>query len=79
MTDMEAIWKKNLEDLHNGVFGSNPNSPQTIFKYWKAQAEAQYPSAEENAKYWENLAKVDEQICLARKSRKKESDNDYTT
>lgn len=70
MTEIEAVWQKNLDDLHLGVFGSNLNSPKTILGYWKAQAEAQYPMADEKVKYWEDFVARDEQIRAARQNRK---------
>lgn len=53
-----AAWDKNLERLKNGEFGAYKNSEEsieTLLRYWKAQAEAGYPSASDNVRYFEQL------------------------
>jgi hypothetical protein len=57
-----AAWNKNLEKLQNGAFGDvdadNENiSYHTMLRYWKAQASAGYPYANENVKYFEEAIK----------------------
>ena len=54
----QAIWEKNMKKLKNGKFGELGSSPkcfETLSRYWKAQAEADYPLAVENMNYFENL------------------------
>lgn len=55
MSDIAERWEKNLEHLKNGWFG-DPRSAKTILCYWTAQAEAGYPGARENVKYFEEMA-----------------------
>ena len=54
MADVTEIWKKNLERLHDGVFGDISNGV-TLLNYWMAQARAGYPGASENVKYWADI------------------------
>jgi hypothetical protein len=49
-------WNKNLIMLSSGGFG-DINSPETLLAYWKAQAEAGYPFAEENVRYFEDMVR----------------------
>lgn len=49
-------WEKNLEALKSGALG-DVNSPETLLRYWKAQAEAGYPYAEENVRYFEEMVR----------------------
>ena len=53
-------WEKNLERLKNGEFGAWKNegeSEKALLRYWQAQAEADYPQASENVRYYEQLLK----------------------
>jgi hypothetical protein len=57
-----ATWNKNLEKLQNGAFGdvdadNEIISYHTMLRYWKAQASAGYPYADENVKYFEEATK----------------------
>lgn len=52
-------WNKNLIMLSSGGFG-DINSPETLLAYWKAQAEAGYPFAEENVRYFEEMVRKNE-------------------
>ena len=49
-------WEKNLEMLKSSALG-DVNSPKTLLRYWKAQAEAGYPQASENVKYYEDMVR----------------------
>ena len=55
----EKVWQENLEMLQDGVLG-DVNSPKTLLRYWKLQAEANYPSAEENVRYFEEMVRKNE-------------------
>ena len=51
-----AVWEKNLSGLRNGMFGDisdEATTCQTLLNYWRAQANAGYPCASENVKYFE--------------------------
>ena len=53
-----AAWDKNLEKLKNGDFGAYKmpgEAEKALARYWRAQAEAGYPSADENVRYFESL------------------------
>ncbi|MBP3573904.1 MAG: hypothetical protein J6J71_04780 [Prevotella sp.] len=52
-------WNKNLIMLSSGGFG-DIYSPETLLAYWKAQAEAGYPFAEENVRYFEEMVRKNE-------------------
>ena len=52
----ERLWSNNIANLHNGNFGSLDKS-ETYLNYWKAQAEAGYPYAEENVRYFEDMVR----------------------
>ena len=59
----QAVWENNLEKLKDGKFGElgHPRkSLETLARYWKAQAEAGYPYAIENMKYFDELIKESE-------------------
>lgn len=49
-------WDNNLVMLVSGGFGDT-NSPETLLAYWKAQAKAGYPLAEENVRYFEDMVR----------------------
>lgn len=51
---MHERWEKNLEALRSSALG-DPASPKTLLKYWKMQAQAGYPNASENVKYFAEL------------------------
>ena len=53
MADITA-WEENLEKLKNGVFGAE-TSLEALARYWKAQAEAGYPGANDNFMYFSQL------------------------
>ena len=60
--EQAAVWNKNLEKLQNGAFGdidadNEIISYHTMLRYWKAQASAGYPYANENVKYFEEAVK----------------------
>ena len=57
MKDRAKIWEKNLEHLHDGVFGDVSNA-NTLLYYWMAQEKAGYPCARENVKYFEDILGV---------------------
>lgn len=50
------IFDRNFKRLTSGEFG-NPQKYETMLEYWKAQADAGYPYAEENARYFEDMAR----------------------
>lgn len=52
------LWAINLDGLSAGAFG-DPHDPETMARYWRAQAEAGYPYASENARYYEEKMKED--------------------
>lgn len=56
MTDIAEVWEKNLEHLHDGVFGDVSNA-NTFLYYWIAQERAGYPGASENVKYFADIIK----------------------
>ena len=49
-------WEKNLEMLKSGALG-DADSPETLLRYWQMQAEAGYPCASENVKYFEDMVR----------------------
>ena len=51
----QDVWLRNLTSLKMGEFGIDTKSPETLLAYWKAQAEAGYPLAEENVRYFEDM------------------------
>lgn len=53
----QDVWLRNLTSLKMGEFGIDKNSPKTLLAYWKAQAEAGYPCAEENVRYFEDMVR----------------------
>lgn len=50
------IFDRNFKKLTSGEFG-NPQKFETMVAYWKAQAEAGYPYALENVKYFEEMVR----------------------
>jgi hypothetical protein len=52
----EKAWQENLEMLQDGFLG-DVNSPKTLLRYWKLQADAHYPCAEENVRYFEEMVR----------------------
>jgi hypothetical protein len=50
------IFDRNFKKLTSGEFG-NPEKFETVLAYWKVQAEAGYPYAEENVRYFEDMAR----------------------
>lgn len=50
------IFDRNFKKLMSGEFG-NPKKFETMVAYWKAQAEAGYPYAEENVRYFEEMVR----------------------
>ena len=48
------IFDRNFKKLTSGEFG-NPEKFETMVAYWKAQAEAGYPTAKENVRYFEDM------------------------
>lgn len=59
MTEQQKIWERNLERLKNGEFGAHNITDEgyehALLLYWKAQAEAGYPYAESNVRYFKNI------------------------
>ena len=53
------IFNRNFKKLTSGEFG-NPEKFETMVAYWKAQAEAGYPLAEENVRYFEDMVRKNE-------------------
>jgi hypothetical protein len=53
----QDVWLRNLTSLKIGEFGIDTTSPETLLAYWKAQAEAGYPLAEENVRYFEDMVR----------------------
>lgn len=47
----EEVWEKNLERFKNGEFGEC-HTYEALAKYWKAQAEAGYPGANDSFNYF---------------------------
>lgn len=56
----QDAWLRNLQSLKMGEFGVDTKSPKTLLAYWKAQAEAGYPCAEENVRYFEEMVRKNE-------------------
>ncbi|MBR2388254.1 MAG: hypothetical protein IKB02_05745 [Clostridia bacterium] len=56
----QDVWLRNLTSLKMGEFGIDTKSPKTLLAYWKAQALAAYPSAEENVRYFEEMVRKNE-------------------
>ena len=56
----DEIFDRNFKKLTSGEFG-NPEKFETMVAYWKAQAEAGYPLAEENVRYFEDMVRKNEQ------------------
>ena len=52
------IFDRNFKRLTSGEFG-NPEKLETMVAYWKEQAEAGYPLAEENVRYFEDMVRKD--------------------
>ncbi len=50
----EYIWQKNLENLRSGTLG-NPESTETLLRYWQCQERAHYPFARDNVEYFSAL------------------------
>ena len=50
------IFDRNFKRLTSGEFG-NPQKFETMVAYWKAQAEAGYPCADENVRYFEDMVR----------------------
>lgn len=53
----QDVWLRNLTSLKMGEFGIDTKSPETLLAYWKAQALAGYPLAEENVRYFEDMVR----------------------
>ena len=53
------IFDRNFKKLTSGEFG-NPEKFETMVAYWKAQAEAGYPFADENVRYFEEMVRKNE-------------------
>lgn len=53
----QDMWLRNLTSFKMGEFGIDTKSPETLLAYWKAQALAGYPSAEENVRYFEDMVR----------------------
>ena len=58
----EDVWKKNLDRLMNGEFGEYNTKvfvkcAETLARYWRAQAEADYPGANDNFNYFMSCIK----------------------
>ena len=58
MTDIAERWEKNLEHLMSGGFGDTIHA-ETLLNYWYAQADAGYPGASENVKYFEEMCGIE--------------------
>lgn len=61
-SEVERLWKRNLEFLKSGGFGEYTVAeeyPKTLLRYWKAQAEAGYPNAIDNVRYFEEIIRKD--------------------
>ena len=52
---METIWRMNIDALSAGAYG-DPKDPATLVRYWLNQADAGFPGAAENLKYFVKLA-----------------------
>ena len=52
----ESLWQRNLESFQAGTLGDK-DSPETLLRYWQAQAKAHYPYASDNAEYFKELIK----------------------
>ena len=59
MIEQQKIWERNLERLKAGEFGAHnitePGHEHALLAYWKAQADAGYPYAESNVRYFESI------------------------
>lgn len=55
----EALWERNLSDLEAGTLGDK-SCPETLLRYWQAQARAHYPYAGENVEYFKEIIKKQE-------------------
>lgn len=51
----ETRWNLNITNLAAGAYG-DPKNPATLVRYWSDQADAGFPEAEENLKYFVKLA-----------------------
>ena len=60
VTTKEERWEKNLEHLMSGGFGDTTKA-ETLLNYWYAQADAGYPGARENVKYFEEMVGIERQ------------------
>lgn len=56
-SDYSNLWIRNLTSLKMGEFGIDTKSPEILLAYWKAQAAAGYPYAEENVRYFEDMVR----------------------
>ncbi|MBP3308491.1 MAG: hypothetical protein IJY01_07170 [Clostridia bacterium] len=55
----ESTWQRNLNNLTSGTLG-DPNSSETLLRYWQCQEAAHYPGARENVEYF--LEKIRKEI-----------------
>ena len=55
------IFDRNFKKLTSSEFG-NPEKFETMVAYWKAQAEAGYPLAEENVRYFEDMVRKESEV-----------------
>lgn len=53
---METIWRMNIDALAAGAYG-DPKDPATRVRYWSDQANAGFPGALENLRFFYELAK----------------------
>lgn len=61
-SEVERLWERNLALLKSGGFGEYTVAEEcskTLLRYWKAQAEAGYPNAIENVRYFEEIIRKD--------------------
>lgn len=59
--DREKTWQRNLENLRAGTLG-DPQSAETLLRYWLLQAKAHYPNAQSTAEYFRALLKEKEAV-----------------
>ena len=52
--DREKTWQRNLENLRAGCLG-DPQSPETLLRYWLLQERAHYPNAQSSVEYFRAL------------------------
>lgn len=66
----EQLWQRNLSNLESGTLGKKEEAV-TLMRYWRAQERAHYPYARENAEYFAELVRANQQ------KNENETENDH--